>query len=134
MKLLTGLPLDQIGHPPSGPQPRAITQRLGAFLQSSAQLLQLDRLQPGFAARSARLLKCLDSLLVPSVIPAADGLPVNVQPSGDLRLAQALTEEPGCLEPPLFELVKIAFDAFGVTHAQKVSQGSTSVTILCEIQ
>ena len=37
-------------------------------------------------------------------------------------------------DSPLFELIKIAFDAFGVAHAPKVSQRSESVTILCECQ
>ncbi len=49
-----------------------------------------------------------------------------------LSLTQALIEEPGGLETPLFELVKVAFDAFGISHAQKIACESTHITILCE--
>src|SRR5436190_19878369 len=134
MKLLTGLSLDQIGHPPRSPQPGAIPQRLGAFLQSSAQLLQLDRLQPGFAARPSGLLQRLDSLLFPSLIPAADGLAMNLQPPGDLRLTQAFVKQLSCFESPLFQLIKISCHAFWITHAQRLALTSTCVTILCEHQ
>jgi hypothetical protein len=34
----------------------------------------------------------------------------------------------------LFELFKIAFDAFRITHAQRLAQESTDVTILYESQ
>jgi hypothetical protein len=34
----------------------------------------------------------------------------------------------------LFQLIKIAFDAFGITHAQRLTQESIRVTILCDIQ
>src|SRR6185369_4899121 len=124
MKLLTGLSLDQIGHSPRGPQPGAIPQCLGAFLQSSAQLLQLDRLQPGFTARPPGLLQRLGSLRFPSLIPATDRLAVNAQPPGDLRLAQALIKEFGRLEPPPFQLLEISSDTFGIAHAQSLTPRS----------
>jgi hypothetical protein len=40
-------------------------------------------------------------------MPAADGLAVDIQSSGDFRLAQALVEESGGFEPQVFQLIKI---------------------------
>lgn len=134
MKLKTGLPLDEIGHPPGGPQAGAIAQRLGPVLETVAQLLQLGGLQPWLAASAASFLERLGSLRFPGLVPAADRLPVNVKLARDLGLAPAPVEEFGRLESPLFELIKIAFDAFGITHAQRLAQESIGVTILCEIQ
>src|SRR3989449_11383955 len=134
MKLLTRLSLDQIGHSPRGPQPGAIPQRLRAFFQSSAQLLQLDRLQPGFAARPPGLLQRLGPLLCPALIPATDRLAMNLQPPRDLSLTQALVKKFGRFEPPPFQLIKLSRDAFWITHAQRLAPRSTCVTILCDCQ
>ena len=43
VKLLSSLPLNQIGYAPSRPQPGTVTQHLAAFFQSATQLFQLGR-------------------------------------------------------------------------------------------
>ena len=134
MKLMSGLPLDQIGYPPGGPQRSAISQRLGTLLQAFAQFLQLDRLQAGLAARSCSLAQRLGSLLLPGLMPATDRLAVNAQSPGDLALMETSIKKPGGLESPPFQFIKIAFDAFWVTHAQRLTRGTRAVTILCETQ
>jgi hypothetical protein len=40
----------------------------------------------------------------------------------------------GGSKPSPFELFKITFDAFGITHAQKLPRSTKHVTILCERQ
>jgi hypothetical protein len=81
-------------------------------------LLQLSGLQSRFAAGAARFLKRPYALSSPSLMPSADRLPVHVKLTGQLGLSEALVKEFGSVESPLFELVKIAFNAFGVTHVQ----------------
>jgi hypothetical protein len=38
------------------------------------------------------------------------------------------------LETTFFKLLKVAFDAFRITHAQRLAQESIGVTILCDFQ
>ena len=121
MKLLACLPLDEIGHPPSGPQAGAIAQRFGSLLETAAQLLQLGGLQPRLAASAASFPERFGSLCFPGLMPSTDGLAMNVELAGYLGLAQAPVEEFGSLEPSFFELIEIAFDAFGITHPQRLA-------------
>jgi|SRR5579885_2182579 len=134
MKLKTCLPLNEIGDPPGGPQAGAIAQRLGPFLKTAAQFLQLGGLQSWFAASAASFLERLGSLRFPGLMPPADRLPVNVELARYLGLAQAPVEEFGGLETTFFKLLKVAFDAFRITHAQRLAQESIGVTILCDFQ
>jgi hypothetical protein len=46
----------------------------------------------------------------------------------------ASVKKPGGFEPPPFQLIKIAFDAFWITHAQRLTRGIGLVTIICESQ
>ena len=125
---------DQISHSPGRPQRSAIAQRLGTFLQTFAQFLQLGRLQAGFAARSPGLLQRLGSMLFPSLIPPTDRLAVNAQSSRDLALMDASIKKSGGFEPPPFQFIKIAFDTFWISHARKLTREIGGVTILCECQ
>jgi len=134
MKLLPSLSLDQIGNAQRGPKCCAVTQSFGAFLQSLAQLLQLNRLQAGFAARARRLNQCLGSLFLPGLMPTADRLAVNAQSPSDFPLMEASVKKPGGFKPSPLELFKITFDTFWVTHAQILSRRTERVTILCERQ
>ncbi len=134
MKLLSGLPLDQIGHAPGRPQPGAIAQHLGAFLQSAPQLFQLGGQQPRLATGPTRLMQRTGSCFAPGLVPSTDRLPMNPQLSGDLALTQTPLEKSGSLEPPPFQIIKVAFNAFWVTHAQKLARKQEPVTILCDIQ
>jgi hypothetical protein len=134
MKPLSGLPLDQIGHAPGRPQPRAVTQHLGTFFQSSAQFLQLPRQQPGFATGSGGLKERLGSLFPPRLVPPADRLAVDAQFAGHLALTEATIKESSGLESPPFQFIEIAFNAFWVAHAQRVARKLGLVTILCETQ
>ena len=134
MKLLARLPLNQVSHPPGSPQAAAVTQRLRTFLEAAAEFFQLPGLQPGLAARPVCSLERPGAMFLPGLMPPADRLPVNAQLAGNLGLAEALVKESGGFEPPLFQLIKIAFDAFRITHAQRIAWESTVVTILCDYQ
>jgi hypothetical protein len=134
MKLLSGLPLDQIGHSPGRPQPGAVTQHLGAFFQPAPQLFQLGRQQPRLATGPTCLMQRTGSCFAPSLMPSTDRLPMNPQLSGDLALTQTPLEKSGSLESSPFQIIKVAFNAFWVTHAQKIARKPERVTILCDIQ
>jgi hypothetical protein len=43
-------------------------------------------------------------------------------------------KKPGGFEPSLFQFLKIALDAFWITHARKLPEEIGCVTILCEKQ
>ena len=134
MKLLPSLSLDQIGHAPRRPERGAVTESFWAFLQALAQLLQLNCLQAGLAARPRRLHQGFGSLFLPSLMPAADRLAVDAQSPGDFPLTEALVKKPGGFEPSPFQLFKITFNAFWITHAQTLARRTERVTILCERQ
>ena len=134
MKLLSSLPLDQIGHAPRRPKGGAVTENFGAFLQSLAQVRQLNRLQAGFAARPRRLNQRFGSLSLPSLMPTADRLAVDAQSPGDFPLTEASVKKPGGLKPSPFQVFKITFDAFWITHSQTLARRTDNVTILCERQ
>src|SRR5512143_2906191 len=122
MKLLSGLPLDQIRHAPGRPQPGTVTQYLGAFFQSATQVFQLGRQQPRLATGPACLKQRAGAFFAPCLVPSTYRLPMNLQPSGDLALTQPPLEKSGGLESPPFQIIKVAFNAFWVTHAQRLPQ------------
>jgi hypothetical protein len=134
MKLLSSLPLNQIGYAPGCPQPGTVTQHLGAFFQSATQLFQLGRQQPRLATGSTRLKQCLGSLFSPCLVPSTDRLPMNLQLSGYLALTQASIKKSGGLKSSPFQSIKITLNAFWVTHAQRLTPKLIAVTILYEIQ
>jgi len=134
MKLLPSLLLDQIGYAPSRPQRSAIAQHFGTLFQTLAQLLQLSGVQARLTARPRGLDQRLGSLLSPRLMPTADRLAMDAQAPCHLALAQPSVEKPGGFEPPSFQLYKITLDAFWISHAQRLSRNSRSVTILCEYQ
>ena len=134
MKLLPGLPLDQIGHAPGRPQRSTIAQHLRTCFQAFTEFFQLDRLQAGSAARSCSLAERLGALRLPRLMPAADRLAVNAQSPSDLSLMESSIKKPGGFEPSLFQFIKIALDAFWITHARKLPEGIGCVTILGESQ
>lgn len=134
MKLLPSLPLDQIGHAPSGPKRGVITQRLRTCFQSLAQLFQLHLLQTGFAARSRCLNQRLGSLFLPSLMPPAYRLAVNAQLPSDFPLMETPVKKPRGFKPSPFQLFKITLDAFWISHAQILARRTDCVTILCDTQ
>ena len=134
MKLLPSLSLDQIGHAPRSPKRGAVTQSFGTFFQSLAQLFQLKGLQAGLTARPRRLNQSFGSLLFPRLMPTTDRLAVNTQAPSDLPLMEASIKKPGGFQPSPFELFKITFDTFWITHAQILARRAEPVTIFCETQ
>ncbi len=134
MKLLSGLTLDQIRHAPSRPQPGTVAQHLGTFFQPAPQLLQLGRQQPRPATSPAGLTQRTGACFAPGLVPPTDRLPMNPQLPGYLALTQTPLEKPGRLESPPFQVIKVAFNAFWVTHAPKLAQKPERVTILCDTQ
>jgi hypothetical protein len=121
MILFSCLSLDQVRHPPGGPQPGAISQGFGTCFEAPAQLFQLCGKQARLAASPTGPFKRLGAIALPSLVPSAGRLAMDVEFAGHLGLAQALVEELGGFEPPLFQLFKIALDAFRITHAQTVA-------------
>lgn len=132
MKFVAGLLLDQIGYASSGPQARVVTQRLRSLFEADSDLFQLSWLQSRFATGSSCFLERLGSLLFPRLVPPADGLPMHLQLPGNFALAQAPVKELGGLQSSVFELVKITFDPFWITHARRLAQIFENVTILCD--
>ena len=134
MKLLPSLSLNQIGHAPRRPNRGAITENFGPFLQAAAQLLQLNRLQAGLAACPRGLYQCFGSLFLPSLMPTADRLAVDAQSPGDFPLTEASIKKSGGFKPSPFQLFKITFNAFWITHVGILARRTERVTILCERQ
>ena len=99
-----------------------------------AELIQLSRLQAWLAASSTCFLERPGSLRLPGLIPPTHRLSVHMKLPGHFGLGEPLVEEFSGLESPLFQLVEIAFNAFGVTHAQRLARESTIVTILYDTQ
>lgn len=131
---MSGLPLDQIGHPPTRPQCCPIAQHLWAFFEATGQLLQLVGQQPGLPTGAAGFKQRPGSLDSPRLMPPADRLSVHPQFPGHLALAKTLVEESRCLESPSLQTVKIAFNAFWVAHAQRLTPTLRCVTILRDAQ
>jgi len=121
MKLLFGLSLDQVSHTPGCPQGCAIAQHFRAFLESAAQRFQLRGLKPGFAARTPSFEEGLGPLSFPNLMPATDRLAVDPQLPGHFALTEAPVEESGRFESPPFQAIEIAFNAFRIAHAQRLS-------------
>lgn len=134
MKLLPRLSLDQIGHAPGRPQRSAIAQGLWTFLQTLAQCVQLRWLQTRFATGAGSLAQRFGPLFPPGLMPAADRLPVNAQSPGHFPLVKPSVKKPGGFEPSPFQFIKIAFDAFRITHAQRLARQMPHVTIFRETQ
>jgi hypothetical protein len=67
-------------------------------------------------------------------MPPADRLAVHPQAPGYLALMDASIKEPSGFESPPFQFIKIAFDAFRITHARRLTRGTARVTIICESQ
>jgi hypothetical protein len=134
VKLLPRLSFDQISHAPRGPEGSAVTKGFRTFFQSLAQLLQLGWLQAGLAACPCRFTQRLGSLFFPRLMPTADRLAVNAQPSSNLPLMEASIKKPGSFEPSSFELIKITFDTFGIAHAQILARRIPCVTLFCDSQ
>jgi hypothetical protein len=122
MKLLTGLSLDQVSHPPGRPQASAIAQHLRTLFQSMAQLLQLRGLQPRFPTSSASLKERLGSLFSPRLVPPTDRLAMNPKLPGHLSLTKATVKKSGGLESPPFQAIEIAFYTFWIAHDQRLSR------------
>jgi hypothetical protein len=134
MKLLSRLSFDQIRHPPGRPQPGAIPQHLGTFLQPPTQLLQLRGQQSRFATGPASLKKRLGSLFPPCLVPPTDRLAVNSNSPRHFALSEPAVKKSGSLEPPSFQVIKVALNASWITHAHRLTPKPECVTILCESQ
>lgn|SRR5690349_11560620 len=134
MKLFSRLSFDQVSDPPGCPQPGAVSEHFRTFFESVAQLLQLFRQQPRFAASSTGFEQGLGSLFSPGLVPSTDRLTVDSQLTRHLALTQATIEESGSLESAPFQAIEIAFHAFWITHGQTIARVLRCVTILCDYQ
>jgi len=119
MKLQPRLSLDQIGHAPGRPKTRAVAQGFGADQQSAAQLLKLRRCQARFASGASGMFEGFGSVSFPRRVPAIGRLAMDAQFASHFGLRKPLLEEFGGRQSSPFQLLKVAFDAFGISHAQK---------------
>jgi hypothetical protein len=133
MKLLSRLLLNQIGHPPSRPQGRAVAQRLRSLFQFLAQLLQLHRLEPRPATHPGSFSQRFCPLSLPGLMPTTDRLAVDGQFPGNLPLAKSLVKESGRLESSPLQFIEIALNAFGISHAQKTTESNRSCHYITRI-
>ena len=130
-------PLDDSGHSPGGPKRGAKGVGFGPLLERAFQLAEVLVGQTGLAPGSSGPFESAGAMVLPSLMPAVGGLPVDAHGAGDLGLAQALVEEFNGLHPPPFQLCKlcrIALYAFWIAHAQRLPPGQRFVTILCRDQ
>ena len=118
MEFQAGLALDQIGDAPTGPQPSPISQRLGSFLQASAQLFELLGPQTRFAPSSAGFFQTALARFLPVVVPASARLARGSGAPRHFGLAKSLLKELGGLEAALFQRCEVPSDAFRISHAQ----------------
>jgi len=117
---MSSLSLDQIGHAPSGPERSPVAQSLRTFFQAFFELLQLERLEAWLAPSACGFAKGLVALSFPSLMPATDRLAVHSQLPGHFALLDAFVKQLGGFDPPPFQFVEIAFNAFGITHARSL--------------
>jgi hypothetical protein len=110
---------DQPSHAFGSPEGGGKTVGLGPSLQGVLQIGQLLLGKPGLATRTPRLLQGGATAVLPILVPAAGGLAMHAKSPRGLSGTEPLVKEPAGLQPALFELVEIAFDAFKITHAPK---------------
>lgn len=128
------LPLDQVRHSDGGPNGRVVTESLGPLTQRLFELVKLDAVQSGLASGTAGLLQTGGAMSLPSTVPATSRLGADAQKPGDLALAAAAVEESGGTKTALLELIKIALQSFGVSHAALDTANSKLFTILYRYQ
>jgi hypothetical protein len=121
----SGLAFDHGGHALGRPEKCAKAVSFGTFFEGTFQLEQVLIAQAGLAPRPSGLPQSLGAVGLPGFEPAAGRLPVDAHLAGDLGLAQSSVKEPDGFETPSFQLCQlfcIAFNAFWITHAQRIAQ------------
>ena len=130
----TGLPLNQIHHPCCRPQGGFVTECLGTLQQGLFELVNLVGIQARLAASAARFLQTVNTLGLPRSVPAAGRLGADTQALGNRTLAEPTVKQFGSSKPSLLELVKIAFQSSGVSHAPLDTANLKQFTILYRCQ
>jgi len=121
--------------PPVLPSTREFRNReLGAVQQGVFESVNLVGVQSRLAASAARLLQASDASGLPSSVPAAGRLGADTQALGNRTLTEPTVEEFGGSKPPLLELVKIALQSVGVSHAPLDTANLKPFTILYRYQ
>ena len=110
---------DQPGHAFSGPKGGGKTVGLGPGLQGVLQFSQVLLGKLGLATCTSGFFQGGTAAALPIPVPAAGRLAMDAQPSRGLGGAESLVKEPAGLQPALFKLDEIAFDAFRITHASE---------------
>lgn len=126
--------LDQMDHPVRGPQAGFIPQRLRPAFKSALDLVELLRTQSRLASGAAGLLQPSTPIGLQLGRPLTHRLPVRAHPACYFRLAQAFRKQTPrahaaplqCLEVPAYPCWK--------SHAPSLTQNTSNVTILSEIQ
>jgi hypothetical protein len=121
----SGLAFDHGGHAPGGPKKGAKAVAFGTFFECAFQLEQALVAQAGLAPGPSGLAERLGAVGLPGFEPAVGRLPVDAHLPGDFGLAQSSVKELDGFETPSFQLGQlfcIAFNAFWITHAQRIAQ------------
>jgi hypothetical protein len=134
MVFLAGLALDEVSHPGSRPQARAIPQDFRSFGQATTQGGQLLRVQAGLASRPACFLESLFALALPFVMPTSGRFPRDGGLASDFGLAATDLEKPSGFQTAPFQRLKVTSYTFRIAHARTIARQGNYVTILYEIQ
>ena len=126
--------LDERSDPADGPKRGGIAVSLRTGPQRRFDLLLLVVAQPGKASGPSGFAQGLLSAGATSGIPAADRLPMNSQATCYFGLMNPCGQELLCGQTSFFQGFEIAPDASCISHALRVDQDSTNVTILCGSQ
>ena len=126
VELHAELLLDDLAHPPARPESRRKPKPLRSTLDDSLQPRKLRPLQPRLASRSPRLAQSPTPRFLQSPRPPVYRLPVNIDPPGDLRLAQTLPQKRRRPQPPLLQCIKVPLDSCWIAHAPQRSRNHGS--------
>lgn len=108
--------VDQMHHPPAGPQGGGITIRLGTVEQPLFELLQLLAAELRLASGAAGMPQRRDAALGGLLGPATDALLADAEATRHFGLIESLIEQPQSLQTAPFESFEIAFDSGRISH------------------
>jgi hypothetical protein len=118
------LALDQISHPPGGPQTGAVPQGLRAPLQALHDALAVGGGELRWPTGTRRTLQRSRSVLLQLPSPAVDRLAMHSHPAGYFGFRNTPIEQLGCLQAPLLEFHSITFYSGWMSHTGEYSGNS----------
>jgi len=134
MVLDAALLLNQLGDPPSGPQPGGVAQGFRTTLQPTFDPPQIRWAEAGLTSCPSRLLQTGFASFGQLSCPATHRLAVNPNSPGDFGLAHPPAQELRRLQPPSFQRFKVTSHSAWVSHTPTIPQNRPNVTILYDYQ